>query len=378
MRRKHLNLLIKPTHECNMMCEYCYDRIEKTAITNKLISLDIIQDVITKVCGCYKSVTIIWHGGEALLAGEDFFYKAHEIIESTCYETNTSFNFLMQSNGLLYERYRIMLKDLNIKYSASLDYTNSNKYRTNLHQFNKLRNVLELDKIPIINVFSLEDVDELINVYEYSKTKKLTINFNKIFLKNETSEQVINFANRYNKYVEHVLFDKSAFFLERSFESMLNSILYTDDMICVFNECLMEFLSINPDGDIFICDRFGKNNSRKYGYMNIKDINSDISEFWSSDIYNKIKLDNAVFKNNFCKKCKINFLCKGCCKGNRISKDSIDLTYENISDCLFRQITFTYLFDRLYNLTEEEMLSLNPLVYKKLFENGFVNRYILE
>lgn len=377
MRKKHLNLLIKPTHDCNMLCKYCYDRIEKRTVNNKIITLDIIEDVIKKVCNGYESITVIWHGGEALLAGQEFFYNAHEIIETICYKTNTNLNFLLQSNGILYEKYKDMLEELNIKYSASLDYTNSNKYRSSLEQFGVIKKTLEENKIPIINVFGLEDVDKLKDIYEYSKQKGIQINFNKIFLQKETEEEIIEFANKYNKYVEYVLFDKTATFVERSVENMLKSLFHADDMICSFNECLKEFLSINPDGDIFVCDRFGKNNSTKYGYINIKEIKENINEFWETDIYKKLRKDNRTFKDTYCRNCEINFICKGCCKANRVSGDNIDLTAENLSDCLFRRITFGYLFDRLYNLSEEEMLELNPVVYKMLFENLFINKYII-
>ena len=380
MRKKNLILLIKPTHDCNLNCEYCYDKIEKQFIKNKIISLDTVKDIIEKTCRGYENISLIWHGGESLLAGEDFFYKAHDIIKEISEKYDTKIETFMQTNGILYEKNKRMLNNLNIKASTSLDYTNENKYRSSKEMFEYIKKVSEENKISPINVISSYDSENLINVYEYIKNKKINISFNKIFLNKETDEEIEIFAKNYNKYIEYVLFDKNATFLERSFDNILSLILgTTDDVVCSNKDCLTKFLSINPDGDIFICDRFGISNSKNYGFINIKDINFTILEFWETEIFKKIQNDNQEFKNKFCSKCRINFICKGNCKSNRIDEDkNINLKINNKSDCIFKEITYMYLLDRLYYLTEEEMLKLNPLVFKKLFQHNFINKYILK
>ena len=380
MRKKNIILLIKPTHECNLSCEYCYDKVEKQHIKNKFISLDTIKDTVEKVFRGYEDVTLIWHGGEALLAGEDFFYKAHDAINEIAKNNDTKVDYFLQTNGLLYEKNKKMLTDLNIKVSTSLDYTNKNKYRSSEDTFEYIKTVSEGNKIAPINVISLEDSEKLIEIYEHTKENNSNVSFNKRFLNNETEEETIKFANNYNKYIDHVLFDKDAFYLERSFEDILKLILgFEKEVTCSSRNCLKDFISINPDGDIFICDRFGVSNSGNYGFINIKDINFTILEFWETDIFKKIQRDNEYFEKEFCSKCKINFICKGTCKSNRTdNSDKINLKIQNNSDCIFKQITYMHLLDRLYHLTEEEMLNLNPIVYRNLFEHNFINKYILD
>ncbi len=73
---KKINILLMPTELCNMNCQYCFHECfheNKGRMT--LETLDRIYEV---TCNNIKSVQFVWHGGEPLLMGVDFFKYAIE------------------------------------------------------------------------------------------------------------------------------------------------------------------------------------------------------------------------------------------------------------------------------------------------------------
>jgi uncharacterized protein len=93
-----LNLIIKSTRKCNLRCSYCHDWRSRGTV----ISFEVLANLIAKALQHQKVrlVNFIWHGGEPLLLGLDFFKKALTIqeafIQPNHYVTNS-----LQTNGTL-------------------------------------------------------------------------------------------------------------------------------------------------------------------------------------------------------------------------------------------------------------------------------------
>lgn len=69
-----LNLIIKTTRKCNLRCNYCHDWRSR----GRPISFEVLAHLTAKALGAtdQKVVNFIWHGGEPLLLGEEFFARA--------------------------------------------------------------------------------------------------------------------------------------------------------------------------------------------------------------------------------------------------------------------------------------------------------------
>ena len=65
-------VVIKVTNNCNLNCRYCSvgDIVE-----HKMISLSTIEVLFQKLAAEGNQSLLIWHGGEPLLAGLDFYKK---------------------------------------------------------------------------------------------------------------------------------------------------------------------------------------------------------------------------------------------------------------------------------------------------------------
>ena len=136
-------LVLKVASRCNLNCEYCYmynlgDRTYRSQ--PKMMSDDTVDSILTRVSNYLtlsgsKTFAFIFHGGEPLLVGYDFYQsfvrKAHDLLPSLM-----KIDCTIQTNGvLLTQDWCRVLGDLGIKIGISLDGPSeeSNHYRLN-HQ----------------------------------------------------------------------------------------------------------------------------------------------------------------------------------------------------------------------------------------------------
>ena len=90
-------LIVKVTNDCNFSCKYCF--LEKNVPKHKIISKEIIRRLFEQLQNNLetKEITVIWHGGEPLLAGINFFEEMMEIEK----EYQIKFINETQTNGSL-------------------------------------------------------------------------------------------------------------------------------------------------------------------------------------------------------------------------------------------------------------------------------------
>lgn len=121
--------LCKIVSRCNLDCKYCY--VYNAGDTSwlqqpKTMSIEVIEQLgirINEHAQLYglKSVTLILHGGEPLLAGETYFRQFVSIIREKVSD-QTKIDFYVQTNGtLITPDFAETLVNLNIKVGLSLD-----------------------------------------------------------------------------------------------------------------------------------------------------------------------------------------------------------------------------------------------------------------
>ena len=101
-------VIFKPTEACNARCIYC-DVVHKDSHSSKRMPFDLLELFFRRIDEFlrerpHETMDVIWHGGEPLLLGADYFSKALAFQEKHCAETAGRIKHSIQSNLTLFSR----------------------------------------------------------------------------------------------------------------------------------------------------------------------------------------------------------------------------------------------------------------------------------
>jgi uncharacterized protein len=114
-------LILEPVEQCNLRCRYCY--ADGTGV--EVMSRRTLETALNKTARYaarqgFREIHILWHGGEPLLAGLEFFRGAMEIVAGLGPEMR--FHQYLQTNGLLLDHdFCAFFRDHEFQIGISLD-----------------------------------------------------------------------------------------------------------------------------------------------------------------------------------------------------------------------------------------------------------------
>lgn len=143
LRRPLYMFILKVASRCNLDCSYCYvyqspDQSWKEK--PKFASLDVVRTTASRIAEHVEThgleeVTVVFHGGEPLLAGVNRFTEYLREIRD---RIPCRVEFGMQTNGtLLNERFLSLFADYNVRIGISLDGSSSQNDRYRLYRNGK-------------------------------------------------------------------------------------------------------------------------------------------------------------------------------------------------------------------------------------------------
>lgn len=93
------NAIMKVTRNCNLGCAYCHDRL----LNAEIMPFEKMALAIERILSIRstKSFRFIWHGGEPLMAGIDFFRKA-VVAQQYLKESDQEVRNYLQTNGTMF------------------------------------------------------------------------------------------------------------------------------------------------------------------------------------------------------------------------------------------------------------------------------------
>jgi uncharacterized protein len=120
------SVILLPTSECNVACDYCFEHKEPHRLSSALLPLltrrllDHLENEHIEKCEIY------WQGGEAMIMGPEWFAAAGELMDHAAAERGLSFIHYLQTNLISYspawnEVIRRMFKG---SLGTSMDYPN--------------------------------------------------------------------------------------------------------------------------------------------------------------------------------------------------------------------------------------------------------------
>jgi len=331
-------IIFKPIEKCNSNCIYCdvVTRKDQQAV----MSFELLEIVFKNINEYLLSkpddkLSLIWHGGEPLLLGVDYFKKALEFQEKHCSQTKNRLEHAMQSNlTLINQDFIDVLKEMGINTlgtsydpephvrggGADRDTAAYNK------KFFKGLNLLEENNIGFgfIYVVTKKSIQKPLDVFHVLSNFKLSGGFmmNPVLIygddKNDiaiTPEEYCDFLGTIFPYwYKH----KDRFPMVDPFNNMMRNV--RDKQISLgcsdAGDCAYHYAYIGPKGEASQCGRAGDWGIISYG--NIKDRSL-------IDIYNDKSRDILVERTEMlpegdCKDCRFWYICHGGCPLDAYSK----------------------------------------------------------
>ena len=375
IRNKYLNILILPTDYCNMNCIYCFNS-RVTDHTN-VMGMDILKQIYDITLPYYEEVSFLWHGGEPLSAGIEFYEKAYDLQDKhkgfRCRITNS-----MQTNlTLMDEKFATFFVKHDTHIGSSYDGSTNDKTRQKsdliLKGYETYKNAG--GEAGFIYVVQSNNIDTLIDDYEWFKSHNINYTISRYRTKNRDDDSLYvsseYYARKICDFFDYWFTDLNCSIHISYFEMFVSYILYRRKSLCSYNSCLGKRVGIYPNGDIYNCNR---DFPKEYYFGNVFDY-TDIHECFNSEGFQKL-LDDAYCRREKCRNdCDIYDFCVGGCNSDALMAGAVKFCNKDI--CAGLKMVFSHVYDIIImwiNKSDDDIKeNLNPYLQKCIITYKHVN-----
>ncbi len=312
-----INTLIKPTHQCNMRCKYCFS--EKYGYDNLILDITSLKKYLFLLSQKFQHVNIVWHGGEPLLAPLDFYAEIYDY----CSKMNSKFTYSLQTNGTLLNRENIsFFKKHNTHIGLSFDGISNEFSRGNTQKILSNIELLKSNNIfpGAILVVNQSNVDYLIDEYEYFKKLNIGMKINPMFsdgaaktndfLNLDLDQYIKNFISFFKYWAS----DKKCNIQVSNCLDFVNLVIYRHIGLCTNNSCLGKWLCLDSNGHIYPCDRLCQDD---YDLGSVDKLEKIDEIFCTPQFIGLLK--NSIERRKKCiSECDYFLCCYGGCNANAI------------------------------------------------------------
>lgn len=313
-------VIIKTTYDCNMRCRYCYESSKADRQRLPLSRVKVLLEKLRK--NSSRSYNLIWHGGEPLISGVDFFQEVINLEK----EVGGIFINSIQTNGLLLKGAELdfLLKN-NFKIGISLDGPKEihDLQRVKLGGKGTFDEVWESVKrvrthpdfnnhLGIIAVFTKHSAANIKAFYKFFHDNQLHFQINELI---PSLGKYDDLAPTPKEYGQSLIYLFDSWINEKNLpvnihplSDIVKSILRKKPSICIFSgHCYDNFLSIDPDGYVIPCGKWSRD---EFVFGHIDDI--DFSTIEDIPDYLRYRAYHSQLTEN-CRECRFFSFCQGGC-----------------------------------------------------------------
>ncbi len=323
-------IIFKPTEKCNSNCIYCDVVTRKKP---KTMSLDLLELIFKNIDDFLKAkpaenVQVIWHGGEPLLLGEEYFLKAYEFQEKYCPETKIRIKHAIQSNlTAMNENFIGLFRKLGINqvgtsYEPLANMRGPGKDRDSAFynkQFMKGINILKRNNMGwgFIYVVTKKSLERPLDIFFFLSNLKLSGGFmlNPVLLYGEDKYNIGITPEEYADFLGAIF---PYWWAHRDrFQAVNPFRMFTENIIdkkvsvgCEDNgTCAYGHIYIGPSGEASQCGRAGDWEIISYGNINDRSLLDIMQDKQREQFLNRDKL----LQEGECKDCPYWKFCHGGC-----------------------------------------------------------------
>jgi len=325
MSHTTLTFIIKTSFSCNMNCAYCYEGRREQG---KWLTRDSAEVLINKAAHYARDekarVNFLWHGGEPLLLGQDFYQHVIDTQKSLSFPF--CYNNMLQTNGLLLDKhFTSFLVKNNFKVGTSLDgpqkLHDAQRRSKSGQPTHKLvcQAITQIQKqngaIGVVAIFTRNTLSQLDEFYNYFSKHKINVRVNPLLpIGNgaDVSAKSLHVTpQEYGKSLIY-LFDRwikepRYTFTFNPFYNIVGSVMSGRTVICSQSGSCRTFFKVHPNGDVYPC---GKEDERDYLVGNIH--TDDMRSMVESSRVQQYAAEKAAVKE-LCGDCRHFNICNGGC-----------------------------------------------------------------
>ena len=350
---KKIQCIIKVTNGCNLRCKYCYNSAK--GFKSDVITLDKIEKTFDLFEG-FDVIQIIFHGGEPMLGGMEFYEKVLELERIVTARRGTMFENLIQTNATLIDaRWISFFKKNNFFVGISFDGLENEKYRGHTEDVLKSLELMRKNglRTSAIAVVSNPNYDIGAN-YDYFKSLRLGVDFAIVYNEGSAKEMDIMSPDEYGRQMVE-LFDRWVYDKDgvpvRNLVYMLKKVLHCCREYCGNGSCVGNFFCVDVDGSLYGCSH---ETVKQYRFGNIADFTCH-HDIINAPNFKRYVLGSIERRRICMDACPYFDYCKGGCADDALL--SGDISKPNKAYC--RQ--FQLMFDRAKAFVDEMFEKKTPL-----------------
>lgn len=361
-----IEVILKVTDACNLRCKYCYN--SEKSYHNNCLPLEQFEKLLNVLLTGYNLIHIIWHGGEPLCAGLDYFRQAMDVEQRVRIQTGVTIENSIQTNGTLINREWIrFFKKHDFRIGISFDGIENEKYRGQTEK--ALRGMQLLQEAGIrfgCNAVVTGDDYDLEANYAFFKEKGISFDFSPMLSEGGGKDLPGSdgYAQKLCSLFDRWIYDTDGVSV-RTFSLYLNLASGGKFRVCTCASCHLKYLSISPDGTVYNC---GRESIGKYPFGKIDDFSSTREIFASPGA--QALIGGSVARREKCKaSCPYFSVCAGGCADIAIMENGLENMPTNY--CHTFRTVYGHVSETFARLIREQtpLSQLNPAVKAVLARN---------
>jgi uncharacterized protein len=257
------HVMLVPTLGCPSNCSYCWSSEEGSPI----MSIETIEEVVKWLQNFRDDgVTFTFHGGEPLLAGEDFYRRALPLLSGGLSHLRPA--FALQTNlWKLTPELAQILAEYDIPIGSSIDGPRElNDLQRGKGYFEKTMQGYEIARVNGLNVrfictFTSYSVQFREDIFNFFLDNGLTLKLHPALpsLRGENPEKWALDPKEYGELLVYLL-DKYLENMDKievmNIDHLCKSVFTGHGTVCTFVDCMGNTFAVGPDGSIYPCYRF--------------------------------------------------------------------------------------------------------------------------
>lgn len=322
----HINVLIKPTEGCNLRCRYCFH--QDYGYQPAKLTMEHLRRFFEITMPHYKSMLLIWHGGEPTFVGAAYFRQCADMASDYAARYGVALRQTMQTNGtLLTEEFIDVLRSHHISIGVSYDGPVNQQTRGSTDALAVVNRRLSEHGINYgtIAVVSGLNVHQLPELYQHMKALHKDFQLNPYI--DTSADAPADLAMSADEYVAAMrqlfalwLHDEACDITVDPFTRMIRDVYVGRSSLCSRSSCMRNWLCLNADGQLSPCDRHFP---AEYCYGSVDDLD-DVRQIYQSAGYMNL-MRKAIARRKLCQEqCDVYALCEGGCNNNALYEGGLE------------------------------------------------------